>query len=85
MATRRVATHKRLEEVTTLVGASVYLHGQREERVDCGLLFTGCVCGLWLCLPPISVFGVVRMPTGPTVNAPYRSATPEATAAAENP
>lgn len=43
------------------------------------------VCGLWLCLPPISVFGVIRMPTGPTVNAPYQSATPEATAAAEKP
>lgn len=43
------------------------------------------VCGLWLCLPPISVFGVIRMLTGPTVNAPYQLATPEATAAAEKP
>lgn len=31
------------------------------------------------------MFGVVRLPTGPTVNAPYRSATPEGTAAAETP
>lgn len=29
------------------------------------------VCGLWLCLSPISVFAVVRVPTGPAVNAPY--------------
>lgn len=43
------------------------------------------VCGLWLCFPPISVFGVVRMLAGPTVNAPYRSATPQATAAAVKP
>lgn len=59
-----------------------------EERAYISWTVVCClldVCGLWLCLPPISVFGVVRMPTGPPVNAPYRLATPEGTAAAENP
>lgn len=88
LATQQVVTHKRLEEVTTLVGASVYLCGQMEERAYISWTVVCClldVCGLWLCLPPISVFGVVHMPTGPTVNAPYRLATPEGTSAAENP
>lgn len=58
------------------------VRGRREWTVGCCLLD---VCGLWLCFPPISVFGVVRMPAGPTVNAPYRSATPQATAAAVKP
>lgn len=41
--------------------------------------------GCGFVLPLISVFGVVRMPTGPTVNAPYRSVSPEDIAAAETP
>lgn len=59
-----------------------------EERVYIWWTVVCClldVCGLWLCLLPISVFGVVRIKTGPTVNAPYQRATPEGTAAAETP